>query len=217
MHKHENTLLLSMIIFGVGIAISLSYLFYQLDEITLKRYIDLFLPKGVFGVITLLIILSLAISIGLPRQVAAFTAGFSLGLFWGTLLATLAATIGCLITVKFSHLFLRKFVNKRYKNQLIRITHFFSTQTFNKAFVIRLLPAGSNFITNVVAGTAKVPTKSYLLGSSLGFIPQMFIFSLAGSGVRLGEQQQLTISIALFFIALFMGTLLYRRSKFDKI
>ena len=88
---------------------------------------------------------------------------------------------------------------------------FFATHTFSKALVIRLLPAGSNFLTNILAGLANIKTTAYVAGTCLGFIPQMLIFSLLGAGVKVGEQQQILLSVVLLVVALLFGYLLYRK------
>lgn len=216
MYKNIKIQTILIVTLSLLIASILAYFFYHIDKQNINEYLQQLLPSGLYGMAVFILILSIATSIGLPRQIAAFTAGFAFGSLQGTILATLAATIGCFITIKFSHFFFSKFIKNKYPAQLDRLSDFFATQTFSKAFIIRLLPAGSNFITNVIAGTAKVPTKPYILGSGLGFIPQMFIFSLGGSGIQLADKDQLIISIVLFIVALFLGFLLYRYSKIAK-
>ena len=61
----------------------------------------------------------------------------------------------------------------------------------------------------MLAGMARVSVKPYLLGSFLGFIPQMIIFAMAGNGVRLESNQQILISGMLFFVAILLSTSLY--------
>jgi len=67
-------------------------------------------------------------------------------------------------------------VQRHYPQPLAKVSLFFSHDTFLKALIIRLLPAGSNFLTNVLAGTARSPFKPYVLGTAIGFLPQMTIF-----------------------------------------
>lgn len=157
--------------------------------------------------------LAVATSIGLPRQIAALVAGINLGAFLGVVVATLAATLGCLITFSISRYLLSKRITRKYPKQLAKLSAFLSEQTFLKAIVIRILPLGSNFLTNIIAGVSKVSMPAYVSGSFVGFIPQMIIFSLAGSGIRLGAQNELIASAVLFVIALCISAYLVKKHR----
>ncbi len=163
--------------------------------------------------LTLLCILALATSLGLPRQVAALVAGMNLGALWGATIATLAATIGCLLTFSIARYIFSNKISTKYPQQLSKLSLFLGQQTFLKTIIIRLLPIGSNFLTNIVAGVSNVSMKSYVSGSLVGFIPQMVIFALAGSGIRLGAKNEMVASAALFAIALLLSGYLYKKHK----
>jgi len=164
----------------------------------------------------LFLFLSLATSIGLPRQIAALVAGINLGALIGVIIATLAATLGCLITFTLSRYLFSERITNKYPKQLAKLSAFLSEQTFLKAIVIRILPLGSNFLTNIIAGVSKVSMGAYVSGSFVGFIPQMVIFSLAGSGIRLGAQNELMASGVLFIIALLISAYLVKKHKSSK-
>jgi uncharacterized membrane protein YdjX (TVP38/TMEM64 family) len=164
----------------------------------------------------LFIFLSLGTSLGLPRQIAALVAGINLGALFGVIVATLAATLGCLITFNVSRYLLSERITNKYPKQLEKLSNFLSEQTFLKAIVIRILPLGSNFLTNIIAGVSKVSMRAYVSGSFVGFIPQMVIFSLAGSGIRLGAQNELMASGILFIIALLISAYLVKKHKSTK-
>ncbi len=167
----------------------------------------------VFNTLLLFVFLSLATSIGLPRQIAALVAGINLGAFIGVIIATLAATLGCLITFNVARYLLSVRITRKYPSQLAKLSEFLGERTFLKAIVIRILPLGSNFITNIIAGVSKVSMPAYVSGSFVGFIPQMIIFSLAGSGIRLGAQNELIASATLFVIALLITGYLVKKHK----
>lgn len=166
-----------------------------------------------FNTLLLFIFLSLATSIGLPRQIAALVAGINLGAFIGMIIATLAATLGCLITFSVARYLLSDKIAGKYPSKLEELSAFLGEQTFLKAIIIRILPLGSNFLTNIIAGVSKVSMPAYVSGSFVGFIPQMIIFSLAGSGIRLGAQNELIASVTLFVIALLLTAYLVRKHK----
>jgi len=54
---------------------------------------------------------------------------------------------------------------------------------------------------------------AYVGGSFVGFIPQMTIFSLAGSGIRLGAKNELFASAVLFVIALLLTGYLVKKHR----
>jgi len=169
-----------------------------------------------FNTFLLFIFLSLTTSIGLPRQIAALVAGINLGAILGAIVATVAATVGCLITFNVSRYLLSDKITRKYPKQLTQLSNFLSEQTFLKAIVIRILPLGSNFLTNIIAGVSRVSMRAYVSGSFIGFIPQMVIFSLAGSGIRLGAQNELIASGALFVIALLISAYLVKKHRAKK-
>lgn len=167
----------------------------------------------VINTLQLFVFLALATSIGLPRQIAALVAGIYLGAFIGAAIATLAATLGCFITFSVARYLLSAHVTRKYPSKIATLSNFLGDNTFLKAFVIRILPIGSNFLTNIIAGVSKVSMPAYVGGSFVGFIPQMIIFSLAGSGIRLGAQNELIASATLFVIAFVLTVYLVKKHK----
>lgn len=171
------------------------------------------LPESVLSVVLFLAGCSFLMAIGMPRQIVAFSCGYSFGAINGVVSATLAASLGLAITYLFSHRFLSGFIAKRYASQSKKVVSFLIENLILKAFIIRILPLGSNFLTNIIAGACKLPLKPFWIGSTIGFVPQMIIFSLAGSGIRFGDTTQLIISLALFLVALLLSTLIYVKHK----
>ncbi|SEL49313.1 Uncharacterized membrane protein YdjX, TVP38/TMEM64 family, SNARE-associated domain [Colwellia chukchiensis] len=178
----------------------------------INRYLNTLLADHKYAALLFTVIVALAMALGLPRQIAAVSAGYLFGASFGTLLATLAASIGCALTFILARHFFAKRVQKKYPLPVAKVRYFFSRDTFLKALIIRLVPAGSNFLTNLLAGTANTPLRAYLLGSTVGFIPQMTIFSLMGAGLRVDGQQQLVLSLILLLIALALSGYLYKKS-----
>lgn len=194
-------------------ALTLAMLLLGDYGMSMQNYLHTLIPPTLFGGLIFTLLFTPAIALGLPRQVAALSAGFLFSASYGMVLATVAAVLGCLITLILARKLFAKKVQGYYPLQLAKVSHFFSQNTFLKALIIRLLPAGSNFLTNVLAGTAGSPIKPYVLGSALGFMPQMTIFALMGAGLQVNGQQQLMISIALLVIALLLSSYLYRKTR----
>lgn len=194
------------------LAITLATIFLGSYGDDIQQYLNALIPKTFFGAFLFTLLLTPAIAMGLPRQIAALSAGFLFGVGFGVLLATISAVIGCLITLLLARKLLSNIVETSYPKPLAKVSAFFNQNTFIKALIIRLVPAGSNFLTNILAGTARTPILPYILGSALGFLPQMTIFSLMGAGLQINGQQQLISSLILLGIALLLSAYLYRKN-----
>lgn len=188
----------------------------QLTVQALFSQLNAFLALGnnqTLNTLLLFVLLAIATSIGLPRQVAAFIAGANLGAAFGALIATFAATTGCALTFILSRYLLSRTIKRKYPEKISTLSAFIGKQTLIKTIVIRLLPIGSNLLTNIVAGVTTVSMARYVLGSCIGFVPQMLVFSYAGSGIRMGANNELFISAFLFILALLLSVFLYKKSR----
>ena len=105
----------------IGIALVFG-VFFSLDALqnnNLQPLLDRFIPQGPLGLLVVLTTLTLLTSIGLPRQVAAFSCGYIFGIVYGTLIATLAATLGCMLTLFIAKNYFRKRVLDTYPDKLL--------------------------------------------------------------------------------------------------
>ena len=82
--------------------------------------------------------------------------------------------------------------------------------------LIRLLPVGNNFATSLAAGVSRVPARPFLLGSLVGYVPQTFVFALAGSGIEMGANFRVALAVLFFVVSGAIGIWLYRRYRHEK-
>ena len=209
MIKNKSTFKLALLttVASLLLAITLATMFFGDYGVSIQLYLNALIPKTLTGALTFILLLTPALAIGLPRQIAALSAGFLFGAGFGVLLATISAIVGCLITLLLARKLLSNLVEQQYPEPLAKVSYFFSHHTFIKALIIRLVPAGSNFLTNVLAGTARTPISPFIFGSAVGFIPQMTIFSLMGAGLQVNGQQQLMLSLVLLVMALLLSAI----------
>ncbi|AWB59151.1 VTT domain-containing protein [Colwellia sp. Arc7-D] len=214
MIKNKSTFKLALLttVASLLLAITLATIFFGDYGVSIQLYLNALIPKTLTGALTFILLLTPALAIGLPRQIAALSAGFLFGAGFGVLLATISAIVGCLITLLLARKLLSNLVEQQYPEPLAKVSYFFSHHTFIKALIIRLVPAGSNFLTNVLAGTARTPISPFIFGSAVGFIPQMTIFSLMGAGLQVNGQQQMMLSLVLLVMALLLSGYLYRKN-----
>ncbi|MCK5479603.1 MAG: TVP38/TMEM64 family protein [Gammaproteobacteria bacterium] len=184
-----------------------------LDQAWVDRYVR---DRGLAGEVLFVGICALLAGAGLSRQVIAFLAGYGFGFSQGVLLAMLAVVTGCIITFSIARLFLRGFLLKRYSERIRRVDEFIRENTFSMTLLIRLLPLGSNWMFNIAAGVSGVRSLPFFLGSALGYLPQMMIFSLVGGGARVDQFWQIAIAIAMLVVAVVLGAYLYRKYLKDR-
>lgn len=169
--------------------------------------------QGLTGEMLFVVAAGLATAIGLPRQLVAFLGGYSFGLFEGTLLGLAGTVLGCVFAFFFARWLAHGFVAARLPARMRRADAFLSEHTFTMTLLIRLLPAGSNALTNLAAGVSSASAVRFISGSALGYIPQMIVFALLGSGINLDPGIRISASVVLFFLSAGLGIYLYRRFR----
>lgn len=167
--------------------------------------------KGGAGMVFFFGFGALATSIGFPRQMVAFIGGIAFGVLTGVLLSLGAAILGCFLTVNLSRWFFADRVALRYPKAIAKLQLFLKEDVFIKVLVLRLQPLGTNLLTNLCVGLTEIPIRLFLAASAIGYVPQMLVFALLGSGIRVGSSFQLVLSAVLLLISVLLGYWLYRR------
>ncbi|MBX2837801.1 MAG: VTT domain-containing protein [Gammaproteobacteria bacterium] len=166
---------------------------------------------GALGVLVVFIVGALTTAVGLPRQLLAFVGGFSYGVLPGLLLGLVSAICGCAITFFASRSLLRNWVLRRYPNAVSWLDNIIHDDPAYKILLLRLQPLGTNLLTNLSAGVSKISAQVFLFFSLIGYIPQMLVFSLIGSGVRVGSGAQLFVSFVMLAVSVLLGLWLMQR------
>ena len=172
--------------------------------------------KGVGGEILFLCVAGVATAVALPRHVVSFLGGYAFGVLPGVLLALIGTLTGCIVTFFYARVIGRPLVSARLGARVQRVEDFLAAHPFWMTVLIRLLPVGNNFATNLAAGVSRVPAIPFFLGSALGYVPQTLVFALAGSGVEVGAAWRIGIAVALFLVSGVIGAWLYRRYRHGK-
>ena len=202
---------------GLLVIVALVVVGYLLKDVLDQQWVDTWIrDRGAAGELLFVLVCSLLGSIGLSRQVVAFLGGYAFGLTWGFTLAMLAVVAACIITFTVSRFLLRSFLLRHFSARIRQVDGFLQENTFMMALLIRLLPLGSNWMVNIAAGVSGVRSVPFFTGSALGYVPQMLIFSLVGSGARVDRFWQVAIAMAMFVIATFLGIYLYRKYRQGK-
>jgi uncharacterized membrane protein YdjX (TVP38/TMEM64 family) len=156
---------------------------------------------------------ALATALGFPRQVVAFLGGYAFGAVVGTELALVAAILGCVGTFLYARGFARPLLARRLAGRVRKFDEFVGLHPFQMTMIVRLLPVGSNVLTNLIAGVSRVRAAPFFAGSVVGYLPQTLAFALVGSGVAIDPLFELALGATLFVASALLGIALYRRHR----
>lgn len=156
---------------------------------------------------------ALFIAVGLPRQVMCFLGGYAFGLIEGSAWSLLASVLGGAAAFYYARLLGRDLIRVRFSQKARRIDDFLHEHPFSMALLIRLLPVGSNLVTNLAAGVSSTSAFGFLAGSALGYVPQTVIFALVGSGIGIDPQLRIGLGAVLFVASGALGLHLYRKHR----
>jgi uncharacterized membrane protein YdjX (TVP38/TMEM64 family) len=168
---------------------------------------------GFNGALLLLLMGGVFTALGMPRQLIAFLAGYAFGVGLGTLLGALAALLGCMLSFAYARCFSRNLLRVRLGERAGRFDRFIHAHPFYMTVLVRLLPVGSNLLTNLAAGMSGIRPAAFFAGSLLGYLPQALVFALLGSGVHLAPMLALILAAGLFLLSGVLGVWLYRRYR----
>lgn len=168
---------------------------------------------GFSGELLFLLMGGLFTAVGLPRQVIAFLGGYAFDVGLGTLLGALAALLGCALSFVYARFFGKDLLRARLGERAGRFDRFIHHHPFSMTVLVRLLPVGSNVLTNLAAGISSIRPLPFFLGTLVGYLPQTLIFALVGSGTQINPVLKIGLAIVLFLVSVVLGLYLYRRTR----
>ncbi|WP_147821116.1 TVP38/TMEM64 family protein [Salidesulfovibrio onnuriiensis] len=175
------------------------------------------LGSGPMSILIYVGVVALLSALGLPRQLLAFLGGYAFGVVNGSILSSVGCGLGCWLAAGYARLFGREMISRRFGKRAEKIDAFLRSQPFNMALAIRLFPLGSNLITNLAAGMSSISLLPFVLGSTIGYIPQNVVFALFGGGLNAESGTGVVLSVGgsvvLFVAAGWLGMLTYRRYR----
>ncbi|WP_250884214.1 VTT domain-containing protein [Glaciecola sp. XM2] len=200
----------------VAVCMLVAFMMSYLDMFSLfnQAWIDRDIrDNGLLGGVYFILVAGMLTACGAPRQLMAFLGGYAFGFVAGALLSTIATVMGCMLAFFASRLLIRPIIRRKFSRQVVRIDNFLYRNPFRKTMIIRLLPVGSNIMTNLLAGSTAVKPSAFFAGSALGYVPQMVIFALLGKGLFIGSEWKIAVSIALLLISSFLSVSLYKKNR----
>ncbi len=208
-----RALLLICLLIGVGFIIQNS----DLSAILSREWVDANVRyTGIYGLFLFFLLSMLLVTLGFPRQIISFFGGYAFGFLGGFYLALLSMVVGCIICFTVARSIGRDVVVKKFPSSIKKADSFLKHNTFMITLIIRLLPVGNNFATNLAAGISSAKPLPFFLGSTLGYIPQVIIFALLGSGITIEPEFRISLSIVLFIMSTILGLYLWRIHQKEK-
>ena len=198
------------LLMGLGYGVKVTGLYGLLDETWIDEQIR---GKGLAGHLAFLAAGMMMTAVGFPRQAVSFLGGYGFGLGEGAALALGSTVLGCALAFYCARWVGRATVLGLFPDRIRRLDYFLHDHPFSTALLLRLLPLGSNLVTNLAAGVSGIRAMPFIAGSGLGFIPQTVIFALLGSGIHLDPALRITTGIILFFVSGMIGVTLFRRYR----
>lgn len=172
--------------------------------------------QGLYGEALYLLVGSVVVAIGLPRQAVSFGAAYAFGPWMGLALALLSTLLGSVVTFYYARLIGRDALTRRFPDKIARIDSFLAGNEFTMAIILRLSPVSHNGTANVAAGVSGVRVVPFFAGSLVGYLPQTVVFVLAGSGFELDRAVTWSLSAVLFVASTVLGVWLWRRTRAAK-
>ena len=136
-------------------------------------------------------------ALGGPRQVLAFACGYLMGGWWGGVVSSVLTGLGALLTMSVVRHAGLAWLRQRHARRIDLIRQVLGQDTWLWILIIRLMPVGSNLLTNMAAALAGLSRRAVLLGSLPGYLPQSLLFSYAGRGFALQDSSKIWMSLGL--------------------
>lgn len=148
-------------------------------------------------------------ALGGPRQLLAFSCGYLMGGLAGALLSTALTGFGALLAIYWVRNIGMERMLSRHGERVAFISRLLAEETWLWVCTVRLMPVGSNLATNIAVALARLSIPAVFWGSLLGYLPQMLLFSFAGAGLALQDEQQLWISLLMLVLSTALVLYLY--------
>ena len=204
---------------GLSVAFVLALLYglfqyYGLGDAANEAWMDAHVrAAGWRGVLVYVALVTLLTGVGVPRQMCSFLGGYVFGLWYGTLWATLGTALACTLCFSYARFLGQDFIQRRFGKKITPLQDFLRQSPFVLTVAVRIVPLGSNFLTNFLAGVSTIPALPFLGGSYCGFVLQNLIFAMLGSGLHVSTAWQTGVSAVLYVLSLSLGWWIYRRYK----
>ncbi|MFD3158192.1 TVP38/TMEM64 family protein [Haloimpatiens sp. FM7330] len=196
----------------IFVFILISYKYYQYSYIVkdpseLKRVI---LTYGNYSILAFLIMQVIQVVVFfIPGEIIQIAGGYIFGTFLGGIISTIGISIGSLLVY-----YISRYLGRDFVKSMISKNKFKFFQKILKAsaqvhmiFLLYLVPGIPKDALAYICGVSDVPVKKFIIFSTLGRLPGIFISTYFGNQMEIGQMSTLIV-IAVVMVMLFLiGTL----------
>ncbi len=172
-------LIASYFVFDLGRFFSLDYFKGQQAAIEAYRVAHPWTAAGIFFAIYVVVT---ALSFP-GAAVLTLVAGAVFGLLTGLLIVSFASSIGATLAFLASRFLLRDWVQKRFGDRLKAINEGVKKEGGFYLFTLRLVPAFPFFVINLVMGLTPIPTRTFYWVSQIGMLAGTIVYVNAGTQI----------------------------------
>ncbi|MFH1210060.1 MAG: TVP38/TMEM64 family protein [archaeon] len=211
-HSYEHRYFGAALILII-ILITYSYLFkgfiYEVvnsDINGITDFINSFGNLSIFIFVALIILENVLAPI--PGLILNVAGGIAFGPFLGAVLSIVGNMIGASLCYLIAKYFARKYVEKILDENKMKVFHKYNEKYGHFVlFILRLNPLTSSDIFSYLAGLTKMKYKNFIISTTLGIIPTMFVLSYFGDVFI--KKSPVLILIFLILTVLYLLVLIY--------
>lgn len=144
------------------------------------------------------------VTIGIPRLLLCTIGGMLFGFYQGLLYSVAGTIIGCYTIFSVVRGFGRAYIVTRYP-KLDRFTKLIERGGIPAVILARQIPI-HGMVVNLMLGLSPVKRRDFLIGTTIGLLPQAIPFTLIGKGVK---QESIETSIAYIVAAVIILAFLW--------
>ena len=203
------------ILLGVGIILFLTFLGNVFREFFSVTGITAFIMSfGVYSFVVFSILFILMSFIPYGTTLMSVVGGVMYGSFNGFMIVFVLSIIGSLLPFYLARYLGKSWVERKLKeSKLMKYAEPVNTNAFIVLFYVRLIPSIPYELQNYVAGVSKIGLKSYLLATTLGLGPIIFIHVYLGESLTAIGSQQFWIAVGIFILTLIAPLIVYAVRK----
>lgn len=211
--KHQKKITLLIVLICVALFIVYHY---DLKKFLYSEEISFFVEThSILSPFVFIILFCLFVILLLPASILTIIAGGLFGSFLGLFYSMVGIAIGSAIAFYIARKLGRKSIEKLIHTRFKKVHEYnekISHNAFMAVFIVRLTPFTPFKTANYIFGLTQIKTKTYLLATITGMIPETFVLVFFGDSILNFSIKKLMLS--LFAIALLFGcTWLYLKSK----
>ncbi len=164
---------------------------------------------GIFAAIIFVLLVILEVVLApIPPLILYIVAGVLFGGFLGGILTLIGNSVGAFIDFKIARRFGKKSIEKNLDKKLKnKFDKFFDKYGGLSIFILRINPFTTSDLVSYLSGLTKIKTWKFLLATTLGLIPLIFIQTYLGD--ILIRDNPLLVGITILFSVLYLAVFVY--------